>query len=51
VPNAGAPILDVGEAGPAAAAAFTVQLQLDAQQKPAPRAVKGAGIDLGAVEL
>lgn len=51
VPRAGSPILDVGAAGPKAAAGYSVDFQLDADRNPLPRQTKGAGIDLGAFEL
>lgn len=50
VPLAGAAVVDVGVAGPAAASAYKPVYQLDANKAPVARTVKGAAIDLGAVE-
>ena len=50
VPLAGSAVLDVGVAGPAAASAYKATYQLDANKLPVVRTVKGAAIDLGAVE-
>jgi hypothetical protein len=50
VPLAGSALLDVGVANLAGASAHPVTRQLDANKLPVVRTVKGATIDLGAVE-
>jgi hypothetical protein len=50
VPLAGASVLDVGVAGPAAASGYKATYQVNYQAIPAARAVNGAGNDLGAIE-
>jgi hypothetical protein len=50
VPLAGSAVVDVGVAGPSAASAYAVNNQISASYVAAPRAVKGAAIDLGAIE-
>ncbi|MEY2873129.1 MAG: hypothetical protein RLZZ373_500, partial [Pseudomonadota bacterium] len=49
-PLAGSAIVDVGQAAPAAAAAYGVNYQLGSSLTPVARTVKGTKIDLGAVE-
>jgi hypothetical protein len=50
VPLAGSAVVDVGQAAPSGASAVTVNQQLNASFVPVPRAVQGAGMDLGAIE-
>ena len=50
VPLAGSVVIDAGVAGPAGAAAYPVNAQLNANFAPVARSVNGSAIDLGAVE-
>lgn len=50
VPLAGSALVDAGVTGPGAAAAYTVDYQLDSSFKPVARTVNGSRTDLGAVE-
>jgi len=50
VPTTGSALVDAALAGPSAASGYTVNYQLDSSFKPVARTVKGAAMDLGAVE-
>ena len=50
IPLLSSTVLDVGQVAPAAASALTVSYQLTTSYAPTPRTIKGAGMDLGAVE-
>ncbi|MEY2686867.1 MAG: hypothetical protein RL375_1065 [Pseudomonadota bacterium] len=50
VPLAGSTVVDSGVAGPAAASAYTVNFQISSTGVPSARTVKGAAIDMGALE-
>ena len=50
VPLAGSALVDAGVTGPGAAAAYTVDYQLNSSFKPVARIVNGSRTDLGAVE-
>jgi hypothetical protein len=50
IPLAGSAVLDVAQAAPGAAAAVAINQQLGTNYVPVARTVKGAGMDLGAVE-
>ena len=50
VPLASSSIIDAGQANPSAASAYGVNYQLNSSYTPVARTVKGAAIDLGAVE-
>ena len=50
IPKLASVVVDAGTAAPAAVAAHPVTWQLSPTMVPVPRAVKGAAIDLGAIE-
>ena len=50
VPLAGSKVVDSGVAGPAAASAYTLNFQISSTGVPSARVVKGAAIDMGALE-
>ena len=50
MPLAGSVVIDVAQAAPSGASTVAVTQQLGAGYVPVARAVKGAGMDLGAVE-